>query len=53
MGRKVGKVGEVLEQEVSKAKTQQEKERIVLEAEEDLQQVAEANSVTLMGRKVG
>jgi hypothetical protein len=53
MGRKVGKVGEVLEQEVDKAKTQQDKERVILEAEEDLQQVAEVNSVTLRGRKVG
>jgi hypothetical protein len=53
MGRKVGKVGEVLEQEVEKADTQQDKERVVLEAEEDLQQVAAANGVTLRGRKIG
>lgn len=53
MGRKVGKVGEVLEQEVDKAKTQQEIERVVLEAEEDLVQIAAANNVTLRGRKVG
>lgn len=53
MGRKVGKVGDTLEQQVKTAKSKDEVDAIVLEAEQDLLQIAEVNNVTLQGRKVG